>query len=492
MGDFSAGYAGGYAKGMLENSAGEDNQRKLDLQAQSMMMDQENKNKTFELARAQLGMQQEELNMKKTAQSADIQEKDRQRQIEEGLGSALKTGGYTAAIEYLKGADPTKAIAYHSAKLALDKQIMENDTMKAIAPVEQQKAMFDSYALMGKFGAGIEKLPKEEQDKAWKLARPMISKIWTAAPEEYNAEAQVAMKLAISQATPENILYSAQQNGLTAKSQISKIGQDIESRIAAGHTPETDPTLRTLLAAQKGQEAKANAAADQELQTTMSMAKTQQDATEGFNKTLEKSSTDFLKAFDSYSQVKSNIEQLKKDPTNSYIQSTIQRMYIKAVNSGAMSIADEALGDSATGIPGLQKKIANMVKDQKTNLTEQETKALVAAWEATMQGKLNKQLGVESNYKQSGQNYPNIQWKAVRFPSQSYYGYMQKLKDDSMNTQVIDKLPPEMQVMAKDALQKAGGDPKKLEQVMQNIQTFLQKGQPQNGQPQMEAPISGQ
>jgi alanyl-tRNA synthetase len=201
-----------------------------------------------------------------------------------------------------------------------------------------------------------------------------------------------------------------------------------------------------------------------------------------------------MKALDSYSQVKAHIENLKTDPKNSYSQSVMQRMFVKSVNSGAMSIADEALGDNASGIPGLQKKLANMMSDTKVRLSDQETAALARSWEASMQGKLQRQLAVESKYAESGKNYPNIQQDAVRYPSKDYYKFIDTFKSNNENSAVVSKLPKEMQAQAQDALEKAGSDHVKREQVMQKIQGFLQKagGQQQNAAPQQGAPVNGQ
>lgn len=429
--------------------------------------------------RSRMQMAQKDLGIRLAKHNTQQLDANKRASIDQGLAEAVKVGGYSEGIEYLKGVDPNRAIAFHAKKLDLDNRILKNDVMQSVAPLEKQKAMFESYGTLGKMSVGIMGLPADQQAKAYKMMLPAFKKIDPGLPDEYTADAQIALQLYQAQGTPENILYSTSKNQITARSKLAKIGQDIDSRVAMGLSPETDPTLKALVAEQKGLQQKAEAGSLQLLETQMKMAKTQQQATESFNKTLNSESSDFRKAFDSYTQVKSHIDALKENPQNTYSQSVIQRMFIKSINQGAMSIADEALGDAATGMAGLNKKMRSMVTGQKVNLNDSEIAALTGAWENTMKGKLKAQAALEARFKESGQNYKNVQWKAVRFPSEDYYNFLDPQRRNRQA--LLTQLPEAARAQAMEALEQVKGDPEATKRVMGNIQQVLQQGQ-QNAQ----------
>lgn len=470
MGDFGAGFAGGYGRGKLQAIESRRNNRRdmraLDIQEMQIQNAHQIQQGELAIAMQDLGIRQR-----------DAEEKqydfERRKEIDAGLSSAMQEGGYTLGIEYLKNMDPMRAIAFHSEKLKLDDQILKNDVMKTIAPVEKQKALFEAYGLLGKTSAGIESLPQGERSKAWKMMLPMIKPIWPDAPEEYSTKAQIANRLFMAQGTPENILFASEKNSAVASTKLGELYKAKEELAINGQMDT--PIYADIQKQIEGLRSKSEEAILQGLEAKMKIAKTQQQATESFNKTLESSSTDYLKAMDSYSQVKAHIESLKDDPKNAYKQSVIQRMFIKSVNSGAMSIADESLGDQATGSAGLNKKLQSLISGSKVNLSSQEVMALSSAWETSIQGKLEKQLSVESKYKKSAQNYDNIQKDALRYPSQVYYDMLDAYKQQKTDDQVVAKLPsPEMQNQAKEALEKYKNDPEKRAAVLEKIQQVLQ------------------
>lgn len=435
------------------------------------------------LAAEELGIKKEDLGMRKEEFGWKRNDREREEQIRSGIMSAAQDGGYEGVVDFLKGIDPERALKVHAEKLDLDTKIMKNEVLAAQAPNEINKAMVESYGILGKLGHAVLKAPEEERDAMYKQILPMVKRINPDAPDSLDNNAMGMFMLAAAQATPENQLFLGSKANLRYASQVSKASAELQSLYAEGKTAENDLQVANLESYLRQTKVKEQSSYIQMAQAEAQKNKTLQDSTESFNKTLNQASNDFNKALDSYSQVKAHMESLKKDPNNAYSQSVVQRMFIKSVNSGAMSLADEALGDTATGIPGLQKKLSSMASGYKVNLNNKELTTLSSAWETSMKGKYSRQTELEQQFSQSMSAYKNVDQSAVRKPSQQYLElvnkYGQKAQGGGQQQMDVSNLPPQIQQMANDAIQR-GANPEAVKQRIQQI--MQQQQQPQQGQ----------
>jgi hypothetical protein len=440
-----------------------------------------------DIAREDLGIRKEDLSMKKEKFSWDRSAHDKEEQIQKGMADAAQVGGYSGVVDYLKDVDPERAIQFHSNKIKLDDQILNNDVLQSTAQNDKSKAMFESYGILGKMGTALLNAPEDQRDAMFKTMDPMLEKVLGPNRPKTLAEAVPTFMLGIGQATPENMLFASNKSSVLNETDIGKNEMAQNELIKKGATTENSQVLRDLQAHRKAlqdkdvQEGLQTFAAESQINEKNANAAEQvQKNTESFNKTLEKSSSDYSKALDSYVQVKGHIEALKKDPTNSYSQSVVSRMFVKSINTGAMSIADESLQDGATGIDGLNKKLQNMIGNEgfKVQLTTKEQAALDHAWEVSMKSKYDRQKSIEEQYLKSANQYSNVNKQALRIPSKQYEQITQNYTDsDTLGKYGFSKVPDQYKAQLADALRQAGNNPKKLEYIKAQAAKILGGGQ---------------
>lgn len=477
-------FASGYAQGMLMKQQMDVENQKLNMAKTNQMLDQFNKNREYKIAQEQLGIQQSELQMRQSEYKTKMSEVQHQKDIDKGLGTALQEGGYTAAIEYLKTADPQKAIIYHSAKLSLDKQIMENETMKVTAPLEQQKAMYESYGLMGKMGAGIERMPTpEDKQRAWNLARPMISKIWPGAPAEYNADAQTAMKLAMAQGTPANILFDAQAGVQKFQSRIMKANSDLQAAVRSGN----ESLIKDAKLNVESEQNKLVVAQSNDTAQKLRIAKTQLQIKGIVQKDIDSYSKPFLDSMEAFTPVIETLQVLEKDPMNSNARARLRYATARmAERAGPLTADDLTATSGAAGYTTYSTNIKSWFEGKNVALSNMEVTQTREMLKVYMDNAYKRQAIREKLFEDNlsrNVDGETVNMEGIRKPSEVYKHAWEKAKETQMDSQVISKLPKQMQAQAQDALEKAGGDQTKRAQVMQKIQAFLQQavGAP-NGQ----------
>lgn len=187
--------------------------------------------KRFQMEEAQQGMAQEDMAQKRT-------DRDKFRMINDGMAKAAQDGGYEGVIDYLKTVDPDRALAFHKAKLELDKSMMQNDMYKTMLPIEKGKALIDGYGALGKMGSALLSAPPEGRQAMYDYMKPMVKAINPNAPDNVNATVPM-FTLAAFQATPANLLYGNKIANQTMQSNTGKLVSDI-NRAAALYGPDSD------------------------------------------------------------------------------------------------------------------------------------------------------------------------------------------------------------------------------------------------------------
>ncbi|CAB4120943.1 hypothetical protein UFOVP1_46 [uncultured Caudovirales phage] len=162
----------------------------------------------------------------------------RQQAIMQGMSQAAQAGGYTGVIDFLKVADPDRAMAFENAKDNLDQNIMKTDVMKNITiPQAKQEAMFQAYGHLGSMGFALLHAPPGQQQAMYDQMQPMVKAVMGPnAPSNVQDFAPIAL-LGVAQAAGVNQLMQAQK---TASNMSSKTGQAIDDYTKASNYYGTD------------------------------------------------------------------------------------------------------------------------------------------------------------------------------------------------------------------------------------------------------------
>lgn len=432
---------------------------------QGYLASQENKRANQDDARKErvLGMQEE---------AFGFQREDRQKEaiLQAGMRDAAKENGYQGVINYLETADPERALKFTQAKLDLDDHILKNSVLQSTSEFEKNRAMIESYGLLGRMGAQLLQAPQQARADMYQQMLPMVKAVNPAAPETLNDSAVNMFMLATAQAMPQSQALTQSNNVLTSQSQLGKIDMDIRSRLAAGVDAD-DPGLQSLMAERDRATARTGQALAQLanaqvglISKQQSMEQQQMQANEAVNKNLQAASKDWVNFIPSYTAVKGALTQLSADPNNAALQNAVGRSFVKAFNSGAMSDADAAIAFTAAGVPALWKKVQSTISGQVVSYNAQEIKNIDDAFNALKNSKLEYQKSIESGFENSMSSRGSlIDWNAIRKPSSSFDSYSAALADKQNGG-----VPPALQAQAERAIQ-AGADPRAVQARLQQI-----------------------
>lgn len=487
---FAAGAMGGAGKGFLES---QENDRaniktQLDVGYFGLAENQDKRAQGYlDIAKADLGIRQGDAQIRREeadreSEKFDWKREDRQWQIgmRDGVQQAAQAGGFSGVVDFLQGTDPERALLLQQKKSELDTSILQNETMKNLQPLQQQKALFESYGALGKMATGIMNAPAEARGGMYETALPMIRAVWPDAPDKLNKQAVEMAQLAIAQATPENQLFTMNKQSSQAEDFIQATQSRIQQMNAKGLNSDNNEEVRKLnadlMAAQRANGQNAKDIMDTQIKLNNQNRQIQNSRiqnTETFNKTLYSQSKSFNTFMGNYQLAKPMIDTIQqkgaKDPSSRYAGNSLARQFAKMFNSGALSETDVQVGFIARGYEELAKKIQENKEGKVVPLNTDEIEGIKGAWDAIASGAVAAQEATERNFKQSLSQYGNsVDSSAVRFPSQQYYNFV-GAKDAAQNNMQIQQkaaeqyglqgFPPEMQQQAIEAIQQ-GRDPK--------------------------------
>ncbi len=359
-------------------------------------------------------------------------DRDEKRQVDFGMKDAAQAGGYEGVIEYLKGADPDRALAFHQQKLELDKSIMQNDMYAFMMPLEKDKAMIEAYGTLGKMGMAILNAPAKDRQNMYDTMKPMIHTINPNAPANVEAAAGMFL-LGAAQATPQNQLFRNTQGVIQADSQIGKLSNDRMRMLASG-VPTDSPQVQAI----DNQLVKYRTQGQQSqlqlyrTQLNMNMASSTEaqkvmQATESTNTNMQSGAKDFNAFMNIYRNISPAMQKLKENPDDVYSQQLLARNFAMMLNKGALSEADAAVPFTAYGVADWKKKAKSWASGEVNVLNPNEAAGLTKAYEAIAQSQIKAQEGKEAQFKKSSTEYKLnngtsiVNWNAVRLPSQQYY-----------------------------------------------------------------------
>lgn len=362
MADYGAGYARGRAQGLM---AAAGRKRQATARREQVMMAERARRDQLNIARKDLEIRVRD------AQRRDFKESERRR-IDAGLGQALQQGGYSAGIEYLKAEDPRQAIAFHSEKLKLDGQILQNDRLKNLGDLEKQKALFEAYGQGGKIAAGIQQMREpEERARAYKMMLPMLDKIAPGMPRKYNMQADTALKLMMAQGTPENILYAMEKVERKAQSTIGKLHNDLRVAKTRGDESEVNSLTKKLL----GEQQKNEAAIMQGTLTQLQQTKNEQQIRSLVQKDLDRLSKPFNEQMEAFTPVIDTLKVLDEDPGNSTARARLRYAVARmAERAGPLTESDLKGTAGRAGYKSVSLAVESWFRGKNIALTDMEMK----------------------------------------------------------------------------------------------------------------------
>lgn len=249
--DLGGAVAGDQARQQATLRQNEDSRQEEQLGMNKVELGQ--KQDYLNIAIQDLGLRKEDLNLKKLATGMELskfswakEDRDKSQDIMKNMAAAGQAGGFSAVVDYLKGADPEKAVMFQTAKLKMDAAIMGNQVMQAQVPNELGKAMTESYGVIGKMGKAILDAPPESRNEMFKSMKPIMNTMFgDKAPETLEQFTPMAL-MAVAQATPENILYDKNKMGALMETDIGKTSVALQELAKQGKTPENDQTAADL------------------------------------------------------------------------------------------------------------------------------------------------------------------------------------------------------------------------------------------------------
>lgn len=255
--------------------------------------------------------------MKQEAFGWKREDRQRDQMIQQGIAQAGQEGGYEGVIDYLKQADPERAIDFTNKKLALDRNMMTTDTMKALAPSQQAAAMVEGYGIFGRMSQALLQAPEEDRDGMYKHILPILKQVNPYAPEQLDHDAKDMLLLGAAQYDPNSRLFSATKELNTFNTKLGQMTQDAAkaAQLYGSNDPKSIALQQAVLSAGENNGMTAAQAAALQL-------KQQGDQVGGetaLRNEFGKNNANFTKVANFYQQTMQSIKD-SKDPMTGKVQ----------------------------------------------------------------------------------------------------------------------------------------------------------------------------
>jgi len=435
----------------------------------------------LKIAQEELGIHKAELSMRQEEFGWKREDRLKGQVIEAGMQDAASTGGYSGVIDYLKKVDPTKAIAFHAEKLKLDTAIASTDVFQAVAKNEKDKAYLESYGILGKMFSAVNNAKPEDRQNLFNTMQPMLQKVLGAGAPKTLEEALPIGMLAVSQATPENQLFKSNGTIASTNSSVGKLDADINAKLKAGATPETDAGLKDMMAArdiysvrqQKALLDKTNVELQMQ-QTKQQTATTLMNNTRNINKDITTASKDYIGYMDQYTALQGGFNDLDKNPNNPSAQGTVSTIMASMVQKGVLTDPDfQRIAYSDAGMKKiLEKGIKPWLNDEIVLLSPDEINNLKSVFTEVTKQKYGRQKIIEGQFQETiDGNGDIIKKDEIRMPSKQFEMLQQQDKYDRIIKQHgLDKYPKDVQMKAAYAIDQNGNDPQAVLKYLQSQQ----------------------
>lgn len=389
--------------------------------------------------------------MQKEAFGWKREDRERDQEILHGIAAAGQDGGYNGVIAYLKGVDPKQALKFEKEKVALDLDIMQNDTYKLAHENDKAKVMVEGYQILGKMYGAVQQAPAEEQNTVYQSMLPIIKQVNPNAPEQYDADAKAMGMLSIAQATPQNQYFADKQTVIKAQSEMGKLQADIDARrmmvISNGGDPDKDKGLNNLLAIQSGKLSQAEQAQNsveaykfskqaqemQQMKDELQIKNAQQNLGDSISKSYEAKSKPYTTYLETTNKINSALDIVSNTPQGQTVNPaalvSLQSAFTK-YNAGVGPMSDQDLqrfGNTATGLAVVKKKMnswANGVVEPLNTQEVQYIKDYMGAADKIMKEKQSKINGFYQD-QLDGYGLPRNQIKMYDSAPQQHIKWLQ-------------------------------------------------------------------
>lgn len=417
------------------------------------------------IAQEDLGIRKEDLVLRQrkaddehTEFTWKAQEYKEQKEIQAGMKEAAAQGGYGQVIDYLKVADPARAVQFHAAKLELDQKMMQTETMQAILPNEKLKAQVEAYGIIGKFGAAVMKAPPEEQQQMYDQVKPMMEQAAGPMPDEVE-QARSIFLLGAAQSTPEAILFQGVQTVGKYSTQVSKAAAELESR-RASNIPDSDEVSQALIAKIKNVEQDNHVQNLQIARAQQQLALGGKDAAEKTVNTIRSDSKNFIASMESLGPVLKVIQVLDKDPLNSIAQNGLRMQMARASGEkGPLNEQDIQRTGSAAGFAKVDKEVVSFLSGNQVQLNAREIKQATVIAKSYFDNAQTVQMQREDEYRKQYASQPDLKkyydFESLALPSKMYKSivYPDIQPENVLLKQAgLDNMPPALKAQVQEAL----------------------------------------
>lgn len=170
--------------------------------------------------------------MKEEIMGMNRTEWQKKQAIDAGMAEAAKAGGFDAVVDYLKTADPDRALQFMKEKNSLDQSMMSNQVYAMAHENDKSKAMLEGYSLLGGIGSTLLKAPAEQREGMYKSLLPIAKQIDPSMPDNLDNTAITRLGLGMALSTPANILYDANKKAQQYQSNLGQAMQDYHNAAA--------------------------------------------------------------------------------------------------------------------------------------------------------------------------------------------------------------------------------------------------------------------
>lgn len=490
LGPDSEGYMkGALAKQKFMSNANQDarDEEQLGIAKEKLEMDRD----YLKIAQEDLGIRYADLKLRQNADTREgtkfdleLMDKQKEMETEEGMEAAAQQGGYEGVIEYLKTADPEKAIMFHAGKLKLDAAIMSNETMSALLPVEKSKALLESYGIIGKIGQGILNAKPQDRQNMWDAIAPMRKQLFGDNGPQNLEEALPVFMLGVAQATPESQAFGLGKQSEALNSELGKTAVALSELSKAGKTLENDQLAHDLSEKYKALQTKDQMilakASEFELtkkSSEVQMAKTKKEAdlkqlnldntlSDRYEKESKKT-RDFMEQRNNFYAAYKNYQDAKltKDPKLTAAAQTAMNRTVGIMFNPAGAFADSDAVAFAAG----DNILNQYLKDAKSLYSEtgivkandKEVESLKTLLDSLTESRIPRQKEINDKYKSQLEQFHGSK-NAINFID---LPQSQKDKPVPYNAQ-------QLQQKAQEAIAK---NPKRKDIIMQMLESDLQK-----------------
>ena len=364
------------------------------------------------------------------------EDREKEQSIMNGMVEASNEGGYEGVIDFLKQVDPERALKFDQGKKTLDASIMKNDVMKSTSKLTKDKALVESYGIMGKMGAAIMQAPEEERDAMYQQQKKLWKTVLPDASETWDAKMQNNTLLAMNQALPASL---AIKYGKEEVKLLGRQGAIVANRIALEKVKNRTAGQESALKTMRNAEAKINddaLSASLKRQDLEAKEKYQEPLAElpmkkevsRVKRELDKDSKAYVDFRNSTTGLDAAADLLRENKlagkTPDYVSAAMVARQLAKMASGPGTMTDRDVDDtvsSETSHKTFKKYVKALVSGDMTKFSQKQVDTMLKVYDKIMHKKELIQRNVEDRYRHQYSKNGNMEemYNKIRTPLQA-------------------------------------------------------------------------